>query len=94
MRPRFFIDQQSARGKSARYAREWSFARCHDEAGAIILHGSAADNTSRTGRSTSSAAHLKSYRLWQNCELSIESKKTKGCCTQHAPDAMVDVKSR
>ena len=31
----------SARGKSARYAREFSFARCHDATGAIILHGSA-----------------------------------------------------
>ena len=40
---------QPARGKSARYAREFGFARCHDEAGAKIQHGSAAGNTSRTG---------------------------------------------
>ena len=72
MRPRFLFNQTSARGNCARYARELSFARCHDEAGAIILHGSAAGNTSRTGRSTS-----KSYRLGQNYELGIESKKTK-----------------
>ena len=35
----------SARGKRARYAREFSFARCHDAVGAIILHGSAAGKT-------------------------------------------------
>ena len=70
MRPRFFIDQQSARGKSARYAREWSFARCHDEAGAIILHGSAADNTSRTGRSTSSAAQIEELQVLAELRIS------------------------
>ena len=46
----------SARGKSARYAREFSFARCDDATDAIILHGSAAGYTSRTGRSNSPAA--------------------------------------
>ena len=30
-------DLPPTRGKSARYAREFSFARCHDEAAAIIL---------------------------------------------------------
>ena len=47
------------RGKSARYAREFSFARCHDEAVAIILiilHCCPAGNTSRTGEPTSPAA--------------------------------------
>ena len=70
MRPRFFIDQQSARGKSARYARELSFARCHDEAGAIILHGSAAGNTSRTGRSTSSAAQIEELQALAELRIS------------------------
>ena len=62
-----------ARGKCAQYARELSFARCHDDAGAIILQGSAAGNTSRTGRSNSPAARsaeseaLKKLRIW-NCE--------------------------
>ena len=71
MRPRFFIDQQSARGKSARYARELSFARCHDEeAGAIILHGSAAGNTSRTGRSTSSAAQIEELQALAEMRIS------------------------
>ena len=42
-KPRFELSTQarqhsiSGRGKSARYAREFSFARCHDEAGAITL---------------------------------------------------------
>ena len=45
-----------ARGKSARYSREFSFARYHDAVVAIMLHSSAAANTSRTGRSTSPAA--------------------------------------
>ena len=58
MRPRFVFNQQSARGNCARYARDLSFAKCHDEAGAIILHGSAAGNTSRTGRSTSPTAKI------------------------------------
>ena len=43
------------RGKSARYAREFSFARCHDEAGDIILillHCCPEGNTSRTGEPT------------------------------------------
>ena len=30
-------DLLPTRGKNARYAREFSFARCHDEAGAIIF---------------------------------------------------------
>ena len=52
-------DLLPTRGKSARYAREFSFARCHDEAGAIILillHCFPAGNTSRTGEPTSPAA--------------------------------------
>ena len=47
-----------ARGRSARYTRELSFARCHDEAGCATVHGIAVDNTSRTGRSTSPAAEV------------------------------------
>ena len=45
-----------ARGRSAHYAREFSFARCHDEAGAIMIHSSAAGNTPRIERSTSPGA--------------------------------------
>ena len=64
IRLRFFFNQKSARGKCARYARELSFARCHDGACAIILHGSAAGNTSRTGRSTSPAAQMEELQAW------------------------------
>ena len=71
------------RRKSARYAREFSFARCQDKAGAIILillHWSPAGNTSRTGELTSPAAKRAELndvvRFWR-----LESKeKTKDCC--------------
>ena len=46
----------SARGKSARCAREFSSAKCHDKAGSKIIHGCGVGNTSRPGRSTSPAA--------------------------------------
>ena len=76
-------DLLPTRGKSARYAREFSFARCHDEAGDIIfilLHCCPAGNTSRTGEPTSPAAKSAELnnmeRFWR-----LESKeKTKDCC--------------
>ena len=58
-----------ARGKIARYTREISFARCNDEAGAIILHGSAAGNTSRTVRSTLQQHKVQSQRFLQNYDI-------------------------
>ena len=57
-----------ARGEIARYTREISFARCNDAAGAIILHGTAAGNTSRTGRSTLQQHKVQSQRFLQNNE--------------------------
>ena len=77
--PRFAMDS----GISARYAREFSFARCHDEAAAIILillHYCPAGNTSRTGELTPPAAKSAELndvvRFWR-----LESKeKTKDCC--------------
>ena len=44
-----------ARGRSARYAREFSFVTCLVESVFVILQGSAVDNVLRTGRSTSPA---------------------------------------
>ena len=64
-KPRFELNTASssrifatARGIIARYAHMFSFARCHDRAGAKIIleHGCGVGNTSGTGRSTSSAA--------------------------------------
>ena len=71
------------RGTSARYAREFIFARCHDEAGAIILillHCCPAGNTPRTGQPSSPAAKRAELndvgRFWR-----LEPKeKTKDCC--------------
>ena len=78
-----------------RYAGEFSFARCNDAAGAIILHDSAASNTSRTGRSTSPAAQSKEPKVFAKLRIfRIENRKISVCFTQHAPDGMVDVKSR
>ena len=39
-------------GKSARYVGGYSFASCHHEAGAIMLHGDAEGDKSRIRRST------------------------------------------
>ena len=47
-----------ARGRSARYAREFSFAKSHGEADSGLLRGSAVGNTSRTGRSSSPSAEI------------------------------------
>ena len=47
-----------ARGRSARYAREFSFASCHGEAESGMLRGSAVGNTSKMGRSSSPTAEL------------------------------------
>ena len=68
-----------AREKIARYTREISFARCNDEAGAIILHGSAAGNTSRTGRSTLQQHKVQSQSFFAKLrilELSTEKLRT------------------
>ena len=72
-------DLLPTRGECARYALEFSFARCHDEAGAIILillHCCPASNTSRTGELTSPAA--KSAEL--NGVVGFWREKTKDCC--------------
>ena len=47
--------QQQQRGRSARYAREFSFAKCHGEADSGMLHGSAVGNMPRTGCSSPTA---------------------------------------
>ena len=55
----FLSTSISTRGISARYALEFSFARCHDEAASVILillHCCPTGNTSRTGEPTSPAA--------------------------------------
>ena len=48
-----------ARGRSARNAREFNFAKCYNKAGYIILHGGAVGKTSRTGRSKLEARKLR-----------------------------------
>ena len=50
------------------FLREINFARCNDAAGAIILHDSAAGNTSRTGRTTLQQRKVQSQRFLQNYE--------------------------
>ena len=77
-------DLLPTRGKSARYAREFSFARCHDEAGAIVFillyYTVVLRATSRTGEPTSPAAKSAELndvvKFWR-----LESKeKTKDSC--------------
>ena len=85
---------QPARGKSARYAREFSFARCHDEAGARKQHGTAASIISRTGRPTSpevqitelnSLAKLRFLELKaRNGRTAVHSTPQKGWSTSRA----------
>ena len=65
-----------ARGRSARYARELSFARCHHEAGCATVHGIALGNTSKTGRSTSPAAEV----CGKITAFKTEVKKSSDCC--------------
>ena len=65
-----------ARGRSARFARENSFARCLDEAGSVMLHGSAVGNRLRTGRSSSPAAKA----CGKIPEFEIEGKTIMDCC--------------
>ena len=65
-----------ARGRSARYAREFSFARCHDEAGSVMLHRGFVGNASRTGRSTFPAAEIcGKIRVFE-----IIGKEISDCC--------------
>ena len=65
-----------ARGRCARYRRKFSFARYHDEAVSVLLHGSAMGNKSRPARSASPAA--------EGCEkvsaFGIEGQETTDCC--------------
>ena len=61
-----------ARGRSARYAREFSFARCGNTAGDTLQHNCPAGNTSRTGRLTFPAAQsakLKVVEKFRRLEL-------------------------
>ena len=67
-----------ARGKSA---REFSFARCHDEASFfVMLHDSAVGNTSKTGSSTSPATE----GCGKISAFGIEDVKTVDCCLRIA----------
>ena len=81
-KPRFEL-RLPTRGISARYAREFSFARCHNEAGAIIfilLHCCPAGNTSRTGEPTSPAAKRAELNDVVRFRRLKSKEKTKDCC--------------
>ena len=60
----------------AEEARDFSFARCDDEAGSVMLHGSAVGNRSRTGRSTSPATEA----CGKIPALEIEGMPIMDCC--------------
>ena len=65
-----------ARGRNARYAREYNLASYDDKAGSGMLHGSAVGNTSRTGRASSPAADV----CGKIPASKFEGKKIADCC--------------
>ena len=74
--PRLLFLTLPAREISTRYAREFSFTRCHGEADSGMLHGSAVGNTSRTGCAFSPAAEI----CGKIFAFNIERKKVAACC--------------
>ena len=69
-----------ARGRSARYARELSFARCHDEAGAIIIHGFGAGNVKEWTFNLSSSTNRRAKGRGKIPLFRVEGNETADCC--------------
>ena len=69
-----------ARGRSARYAREFSFARCHDEAGAMMIHDCGAGNVKDWTFNLSSSTNRRTKGRGKISLFRIEGNKTADCC--------------